>query len=116
MTALALSLSSGLVLAADQDQLQDQLQVQDQLQDKDQLQDQIYGSQLMTQQERNQYREKIRAATTAQEREKIRNEHHDAMKVRAKERGVIIPNEPPVVGMGSGGSGSTGGKKSGSSK
>ena len=34
--------------------------------------EQIYGSQIMTQQERNEYRAKMRAATTAAERERIR--------------------------------------------
>jgi hypothetical protein len=91
----------------DQDQLQtqdkDQTRDQDRLQDKDQLQDrQIYGSQLMTQQERNEYRARMRAAKTVQEREQIRNEHHERMKERAKERGVTLPDTPPPRGMGGG--------------
>ncbi len=93
----------------DQDQLQtpdkDQARDQDRLktQDKDQLQDsQIYGSQLMTQQERNEFRARMRAAKTDQEREQIRNEHHERMKVRAKERGVTLPDVPPARGMGGG--------------
>lgn len=95
--ATALSLSSGLVLAADQVPAKE----------KAQTQEQIYGSQLMTQQERAEQRDKMRAAKTAEEREQIRKEHHERMKERAKERGVTLPDEPPARGsrMGSGGSG-----------
>lgn len=67
-----------------------------------QAQEQIYGSQLMTEQEREEYRAKMRAATTAEEQEKIRNEHHEQMKARAKERGVTLPDEPPMKGGGMG--------------
>ena len=86
--AAVLILYSGFAFAADQDE-------------------QIYGSQLMTQQERTEYRVKMRAAKTAQEREQIRNEHHEQLKERAKERGVTLPDEPPVRGggMGPGGGG-----------
>lgn len=95
--ATALSLSAGFVLAADQVPAKE----------KAQTQEQIYGSQLMTQQERAEQRDKMRAAKTAEEREQIRKEHHERMKERAKERGVTLPDEPPARGsrMGSGGSG-----------
>ena len=82
--------------AADKDQ--DRLQTQD----KDQTQNQIYGSQLMTQQERSEYRAQMRNAKTAQEREQIRKEHHERMKVRAKEKGLTLPDEPPARGRGMG--------------
>ncbi len=72
--------------AADQDRVQAQDQVQ------------VYGSQLMTEQERNEYRNKIRAAKTSQERERIRQEHHQAMTQRAKKQGVTLPDEPPAMG------------------
>lgn len=92
--AAALSLSAGLTFAADQQQ-------------------QIYGSQLMTQQERNEYRTKMRAAKTAEEREQIRKEHHERMKERAKAQGLTLPDEPPArgggVGSGGGGIGPGGG-------
>ena len=90
-------------LAADQARDQDRLRTQDQLRDQD-----IYGSQLMTMQERNEHRAKMRAAKTAEERERIRAEHHEQMKVRAKERGVTLPDAPPAgrgPGMGPGGGG-----------
>ena len=116
-------LSMGLAMAADQDrtQLQDQtrdrLQTPDQLKDRDRDRDQIrdqdriYGSQLMTVQERNEFRARMRAAKTVQERERIRNEHHERMQIRAKERGVTLPDEPPAMGggMGPGGGGMGGG-------
>jgi hypothetical protein len=75
-----------------------------------QKQEQIYGSQLMTQQERNEYQAKMRATKTAQEREQLRLEHHKQMQVRAKERGVSLPDEPPMHGKGMGpGAGKCGG-------
>ena len=87
--------------AADQDK--DQTRDQDRRQTQDQARDTpIYGSQLMTQQERSEYRARMRAAKTQEEREQIRKEHHEHMKVRAKEKGVTLPDEPPARGMGSG--------------
>jgi hypothetical protein len=71
---------------------------------KEQAQDQeyIYGSQLMTEQERAEHRAKMRAAKTEAEREKIRLDHHKKMQARAKERGVTLPDEPPPRGGGKG--------------
>lgn len=67
-----------------------------------QPQNRIYGSQMMTEQERNTYRDSMRSAETAQQREKIRAQHHEQMKQRAKERGVTLPDDPPAQGMGQG--------------
>ncbi|MDT8385046.1 MAG: hypothetical protein RRB22_11580 [Gammaproteobacteria bacterium] len=71
----------------------------------------IYGSQLMTQQERIEHRERLRSAQSAEEREKIRNEHHKRMQERAKAAGKSLPDEPPKNGgfMQPGGKGSAGG-------
>ncbi len=69
---------------------------QTQIQEGAQTQKQIYGSQLMTTQERVEFRTKMRNARTAEERENIRNEHHERMKKRAKERGLVLPDEPPI--------------------
>lgn len=88
--------ADGLALAADQAREES----------GERVQEKMYGSQLMTEQERMEYRNKMRAAKTAQEREKIRREHHESMKVRAKERGVMIPDEPPAKGKGMMGPGS----------
>lgn len=90
MSALtgALALSPGLTLAADQLQTQQQ--------------EQVYGSELMTEQEREEHRSKMRSAKTAEEREQFRIEQHERMKERAKERGMTLPDEPPVRGGGMG--------------
>ncbi len=95
----ALSLSTGFALAADQEPAQQTIQLQEQ--------EQIYGSGLMTKQERAEYRAKLRAAKTEEEREQIRKEHHERMKERAKAQGVTLPDEPPAIGggMGPGGGG-----------
>lgn len=71
----------------------------------------IFGSQIMTQQERIEHRDRMRAARTLEEREKVRAEHHELMVKRAKERGVTLPEEPPMRGgmMGPGGRGPGGG-------
>lgn len=73
----------------------------------------IYGSQIMTNQERIEHRAKLRAAKTAQEREQVRLEHHEQMKLRAKERGVALPDEPPAQGGGMGPGGGMGGMGTG---
>ncbi len=77
---------------------------QDQARQQVQDQDRIFGSQLMAQEERMAYSSRMRAAKTQEERERIRAEHHEQMKMRAKERGVTLPDEPPARGGGMGGS------------
>lgn len=124
-----LMFTGSMALAADQardrDRLHDPEKSMDQSrdQDRDQLRDQdkVYGSQLMTAQEQKEYRQRMQAAKTAEEREQIRNEHHKQMQARAKERGVTLPDEPPERGSGmmrrddsmrpGGGMGSGGGKR-----
>lgn len=58
----------------------------------------VYGSQLMTNQERIEHRNKLRAAKTAEEREQVRLQHHEQMQLRAKEKGVTLPDTPPAQG------------------
>lgn len=60
----------------------------------------VYGSQMMTNQERMEHRTKMNAAKTPQEREQVRSEHHEQMQLRAKERGVSLPDTPPAQGAG----------------
>jgi len=60
----------------------------------------IFGSQLMSEQERIDYRARWRVARTDDERAKLRSEHHERMKDRARERGVTLPDEPPARGTG----------------
>jgi hypothetical protein len=57
----------------------------------------IYGYQLMTERERAEFRERVRAADTEQEREQIRSAHHAQMQARAKERGVTLSG-PRITG------------------
>jgi hypothetical protein len=98
MIAGAVVMSANPLWAATttQDRTQQKIQTQTKEQER------IYGSQLMTEKERTEYRERMRSGKTEQEREKIRAEHHDRMVARAKERGVKIPDEPPVKGGGTG--------------
>jgi hypothetical protein len=93
-----------LALAQDKTQTQSQTQTRQTIRDSD-----IYGSQLMTNQERNEYRSRMRAVKTAEERERIRAEHHERMKVRAKERGVSLPDQVPAEGYGKSPGGGMGG-------
>ena len=81
-------------LAADPAAVKEKAQVQ--------KQEQVYGSQLMTRKERAEHRTKLRNAKTAEEREQIRNEHHERMQERAKARGVTLPAAPPAGGGGMG--------------
>ncbi|MFH2011323.1 MAG: hypothetical protein ABIJ37_01250 [Pseudomonadota bacterium] len=70
--------------------------------------EQIYGSELMTQQEQNEYRLKIRTTKTAEERERIRNEHKEQIKLRANEQGLTFHEEPLSRGGGMGYGGGSG--------
>ena len=63
----------------------------------------VYGQQLMTEQERTEYRARMQAAQTEQEREQIRQEYHVQMQERASQQGIKLPDEPPAMGMGQGG-------------
>ena len=51
----------------------------------------------MTDRERQEYRDKIRAAKTDAERDQIRKAHHDQMKTRAQAKGITLPDDPPVA-------------------
>lgn len=86
---------SPLAWAANQRQGQERTQLQEQMH--------IYGSQMMTEQERNEYRARIQAAKTNEEREQIRLEHHMRMKERAQGLGVHLPDSPSPQGGGMGG-------------
>lgn len=84
-----------------------QQQDQDRIQDRDRLLTDrpdgvIYGSKLMTEQERYEYRQRMMQAKGEQEREEIRWEHHKAMQERAQKMGLKLPDEPPQYGTGKG--------------
>ena len=48
----------------------------------------IYCADLMTHEEREAYRERMRAARTQQEKAAVRQAHQDEMRARARERGM----------------------------
>ena len=68
----------------------------------------IYGYQLMTPAERTAHRDKMRQAKTAEEREQIRAAHHAEMQIRAKQKGLTLPDMPANRGPGSGPGGGAG--------
>jgi opacity protein-like surface antigen len=86
--------------AMSQDQVMDQtrLQSRERTQDREQTQTQaqapqgkgegIYGGNLMTAQERNQYRAELGAQKTDEERLEYKARHREKMELRAKERGI----------------------------
>ena len=60
----------------------------------------IYGSELMTQQERQEHRSKMQSMSGNEEREEYRMQHHEKMMERAKEKGVRLPERPQSQGRG----------------
>lgn len=60
----------------------------------------IYGHELMTAEERERYREEIRNAETAEEREQLRLKHQAEIRARAEARGVdpAPASEGPIYG------------------
>jgi hypothetical protein len=64
------------------------------VQKKAPAQDKLYGSELMTPEERTAYRDRMKQAKTQADRDRIRREHHDQMQQRAKERGVTLQEQP----------------------
>ena len=65
--------------------------------------EQVYGWQLMTQQERAEHRQKMQGFNTFEERETYRLEHHKLMQERAREQGMNLPDVPLPQGRGIGG-------------
>ena len=62
----------------------------------------MYGEQLFSQQERDDYRKRMQEAKTPEERAKIRDEARATAQARAKEKGITLP-EPRGPGGGRGG-------------
>lgn len=62
----------------------------------------MYGSQLMTEKERTEFRAPMWAAQTDEERSRIRTEHHEDMKKRAQAQGMTLPDMPPDAASGVG--------------
>jgi hypothetical protein len=107
--AFALLLSANFVFAADQATTQGRAQTtkQELAQAQGSDQEQIYGNQLMTQQEKDDYRAKMGAAKSGEEQEQIRKQHHEQMQERAKAQGMSLPDMPQSRGAGMGPSGSS---------
>lgn len=97
-TTVSLSGAIATFPAKAQDQSRDQTQDRTQLR----IQDPIYGSQLMTPAERDEYRARLRNMNTEQEREAFRLQHHEQMQERARAKGVQLPVAPPIRRMGPG--------------
>jgi hypothetical protein len=97
VSTLTLSLCMSLAVAAqaaDQAQSRDPSQAAPQIQT--QKQEYVYGSELMTPQERTEYQNRMRAAKTEQERETVRLEHHKQMQERARAQGKTLPDMAPA--------------------
>ena len=63
---------------------------------------QMYGEQLFSQQERDDYRKRMQEAKTPEERTKIRDEVHAQAQARAKEKGITLPEPRGPRGPGAG--------------
>lgn len=59
----------------------------------------IPGSELMTSQERERYRQRIRGAKTPAEEEQVRAEHLRQVRERARLRGLRLPESAEVTQM-----------------
>jgi len=78
--------------AQDRDRVQDRTHAPDQAKFGDQ---DIYGHELMSVQERNQYREQLRLVESdPQQKTRFQAQHREEMQVRAGEQGVTLA-EPP---------------------
>lgn len=86
------SLLAGVAMAAEP--------VKDQTQARQTLREPVYGSQLMTAEERRDYRQKMQSMKTQEEREAFRADHHKLMQDRATEKGMALPDMPTAKGMG----------------
>jgi hypothetical protein len=59
--------------------------------------DPIYGQQLMTEQEQQQYRDRVRAVTGEQERQRVQNEHREQMQQRARQNQIPVDDLEPQI-------------------
>ena len=79
-----LMLGTGLADAKEPTQSRDSLQKQEQ----------VYGWQLMSEQERHEYQQRMREMKTSEQRETYRNQHHQRMQERAQQKGLALPDSP----------------------
>jgi hypothetical protein len=67
-------------------------------QDRDRIRDQdMYGSHLMSAEERQRYRDRLQNAANDREWAQLRAEHQEEMQARARAQGVEL--EPPIYGQ-----------------
>ena len=81
----------------EQQQAQDRMRVE--TQDRARIRDQeIYGHELMTRQELNQYREQMQKMQTAKAREQFQAQHEEKMRARAlqQNKDIVPPGQGPV--------------------
>jgi len=67
-----------------------------------QEEEQVFGRQLMTQEELQEHRRMMQSLDTPEARQEYRQQHHQRMLERARERGVTLPEEPGRQGKGQG--------------
>lgn len=93
---LMLPMSYSFAQDQDMDQTRDRMQsqTQDQMMDRDGYPISGYG--MMSEQEREQFREQMRVMTPEQ-RQGLRQEHRERMVERARAQGVDIENLPPTA-------------------
>ena len=58
----------------------------------------VRGWQLMSDDARTHYRATMRSFETPEERERLRKAIHETMTIRARERGLTLPDEPSARG------------------
>ena len=74
----------------DDDRFKKQKQYREMEQERNQDNTAIYGGKLMTDQERNRYREQLRNAGSDEEREQLMMQHREMIEQRAAEQGVEL--------------------------
>ena len=79
----------------DRDRTQDRTNAPE---DAKQAQQNIYGYNLMSDEERDAYRERIRNASNEQEREKLMAQHREEIQTRARNRNIKIDESGNPVG------------------
>lgn len=99
---LALAAAMCMMLGANISVAADQAQAQEKTQSTAQKPDVIYGSQLMTSEERAEFRARMRSLKTKEERDALRMEHHQKMQERAQAMGKTLP-DMPAAAQGAGG-------------
>ena len=91
----------------DRTQDRDRIDVPDQDRDRDRIHDpanlgdrEIYGNQLMTPAERDQYRNELGTANTQESRQEFQAKHEEMMQQRALQQGqdLVPPGQGPVYG------------------